>query len=67
MTAGEIGQWRDRTLIWFEELKQEPMIEPEHITGADVQVFIDQAAEEIMRTLKVWKSPVGERTSDEGR
>lgn len=67
MTAGEIGQWRDRTLIWFEELKQEPMIEPVHITGADVQVFIDQAAEEIMRTLKVWKSPVGERTSDEGR
>lgn len=64
VTAEEVRQWRDRTLIWSEELKQEPMIEPVHITGADVQVFVDQAAEGVMRTLEAWKSPVGEHTSD---
>ena len=64
LTAEEIGQWRDRTLIWFEELKQEPMIEPVHITRAAVKGFIDQAAEEIMKTFKAWQSPDKERTSD---
>ena len=66
ITAEEIRQWRHRTLTWFGELKQEPMIELVHITGADVQVFIDQAAEEIASTFRAWKSPVGEHTSNEG-
>jgi hypothetical protein len=57
LTAEEIRQWRDKTLIWFEELKQEPMIEPVHITDEMVRVFIDQAAEEVLRAFKEWKTP----------
>jgi hypothetical protein len=53
LTAEEIRQWRDRTLVWFEELKQEPMIEPVYITYRDVEAFIDQAACEARRTFAV--------------
>jgi hypothetical protein len=63
LTAEEIGQWRDRTLVWFEELKQEPMIEPVYITYADVEAFIDQAAHETMRAFAALnlKHDAGER------
>ena len=63
LTAEEIGQWRDRTLVWFEELKQEPMIEPVYITYADVEAFIDQAAHETMRAFAAFnfEHDAGER------
>jgi hypothetical protein len=63
LTAEEIGQWRDRTLFWFEELKEEPMIEPVYITYADVEAFIDQAAHETMRTFAAFslRQDAGER------
>jgi hypothetical protein len=55
VTAEEIREWRDRTLIWFEDLKPGPMIEPVHITGADVLNFVDRAADEIVTTFKAWR------------
>lgn len=45
LTAKEIELWRDRTLDWFEKLKQEPGIEPVYITYTDVYTFIDRAAD----------------------
>jgi hypothetical protein len=56
LTAGEISQWRDRTLIWFEKLKQEPMIEPVHITIPNVNNFIDKAIGEMAKFFKGWES-----------
>jgi hypothetical protein len=53
LTAEEIRQWRDRTLVWFGELKQEPMIEPVTITYRDVEAFIDQTAHETRRAFAV--------------
>jgi hypothetical protein len=47
LTAKEIELWRDRTLDWFEKLKQEPGIEPVYITYADVCAFIDWAANRV--------------------
>lgn len=56
LTAGEIGAWRDKTLIWFEKLKEEPLIEPVYITTGDVNVFIDRAARAITQTFAAWRS-----------
>jgi len=54
LTAEEIGHWQHRTLIWFEELKQEPMIKPVYITTLVVHTFIDKAVAEIAKTLEAW-------------
>ena len=56
LTAEEIRQWRDRTLHWYGGLKEEPGIEPTYITGEDVQGFIGQAAEMIVKCFTAWKS-----------
>ncbi len=58
LTAGEIGLWRDRTLDWFETLKEEPKIEPVHVTDADVRAFIEQAATAIHSRIEGWRSAV---------
>jgi len=58
LTAEEIGRWRDQTLDWFEKLKEEPKIEPVHITDADVQDFIDRAVGMIDRYFAVWQAAV---------
>ena len=56
LTGEEIKRWRDRTLRWFEELKEEPGIEPVHITDNDIQIFIDQAGEMVTRYFTAWKA-----------
>ena len=58
LTGEEIKQWRDRTLKWFEELKEEPGIEPLYITDDDVQMFIDQAREMVTNCFTAWKARV---------
>ena len=51
-------RWRDRTLDWFEKLKQEPGIEPVYITYADVCTFIDWAAD---RVGSCFADPISDR------
>jgi hypothetical protein len=55
LTANEIARWRDRTLDWFESLKQEPMIEPAYITAALVQAFVLDMASTLAPYLCEWK------------
>jgi hypothetical protein len=55
LTADEIARWRDRTLDWFESLKQEPMIEPAYVTAALVQAFILETAGTLAPYLREWK------------
>jgi hypothetical protein len=55
LAADEIARWRDRTLNWFESLKQEPMIEPVYITAAVVQAFVLETANMLAPYLREWK------------
>lgn len=57
LTGAEIDGWRDRTLRWFTELKQEPGITPQYITGPMVQDFISAAAEHVGTHLRQWGVP----------
>ena len=56
LTSEEIKGWRDRVLKWFDEFKQEPLIEPIHITYEETLDFVNQSAEEITKIFKSWKS-----------
>jgi hypothetical protein len=47
LTAHEIHRWRQRTLDWFEKLKQEPGIVPQIITDQVVEDFIQDTAQRI--------------------
>jgi len=58
LTAEEIDQWRDRTLVWYEDPGHDPMIEPVYITRADTQTFIDRAVTEIARIFADLKRPL---------
>lgn len=51
LTAGEISLWQARTLRWFEELKEEPGVEPQHLTDEVVQAFMGRAAIHVASTL----------------
>ncbi len=44
LSAGEIDQWRSKTLHWFDEIMQEPKIVPRYITVTTVTAFIEDAA-----------------------
>lgn len=44
LSADEIDGWRQRTLDWFEKLKQEPGILPQFITDEVVADFIQSSA-----------------------
>jgi hypothetical protein len=55
LAADEIARWRDRTLNWFESLKQEPMIEPVYVTAAVVQAFVLETASMLAKHLSRWK------------
>lgn len=54
LTAEEISRWRDRTLIWFDQLKQEPKITPVYFTSTDVQLFIGHAAKKVIEFFKLY-------------
>ena len=41
LTSDEIGAWRDRTLKWFTETKQEPMVDLSVITMSLIDQYID--------------------------
>jgi hypothetical protein len=58
LTAQEIGQWRDRTLKWYEQQKSGPR-ETVFITYADTQDFVSQAAQVIAAYFAVWKTAIG--------
>jgi hypothetical protein len=47
LAAEEVTQWRDRTLLWYEDPRHEPGVEPVYITRMATQVFIERAATEI--------------------
>ncbi len=56
LSAPEIDLWRQRTLRWFDTLKQEPGITPTYITDAVVEGFIRQAVDEIGGTFSHWQN-----------
>jgi hypothetical protein len=51
LSADEIDGWRDHTLHWFDELKQEPRIVPQYITDDLTFDFIEQACREVSAFL----------------
>ena len=53
LSAGEIDQWRLRTLIWFHKTKQEPGIVPEIITDRVVADFIADAARRVQSMISI--------------
>jgi hypothetical protein len=56
LSASEIDGWRQRTLRWFDTLKQEPRITPTYITDAVVEDFIGQALDEVGDKFSQWQS-----------
>jgi len=63
LTSEEIRGWQERTLNWFEKLKEEPGIVPVYITGEVIEDFIQQAVAMSNKYLTMWKAkgnlPVG--------
>lgn len=55
LTAEEIGQWRARTLGWYEDPKHQVLEEPVYIGGADVEAFATEAAQAIVADFRKWK------------
>ena len=43
LTGEEIRGWQERTLNWFDKLKEEPKIEPVYLTLEIVHNFVEQA------------------------
>jgi len=58
LTAGEIGQWRDRTLVWFDHVKEEPRIIPTYITDTMVATFIEETVVALHDTFDTWDMPL---------
>lgn len=58
LTAAEIGQWRDRTLVWFDLLKEEPRITPTYITDMIVATFIEETVAALHDTFDTWDMPL---------
>jgi len=56
LTADEIGRWRDRTLHWFHEMKEEPGVEPRYILRPHVDEFIITTTERIRTLFESWRS-----------
>jgi hypothetical protein len=56
LTCGEITQWRDRVLKWFDDTGKEPKIEPVYISYEETLRFIERAAAEIKSVLEDWKA-----------
>lgn len=52
LEADEIDRWRERTLNWFEKLKQEPRIVPQIITDKVVGEFIIATAQRLKPFLQ---------------
>ena len=61
LTAEEIELWQQRTLDWFDKLKEEAGIKPLYITLADVRAFVERAAETTIRQFANWRSEAGPR------
>jgi hypothetical protein len=57
LTAGEITQWRDRTILWFDDPKHNPLAEPVYITRVDTQDFIEWASNVIAGLLAEERTP----------
>jgi hypothetical protein len=56
LSADEIGRWRQRTLDWFDTLKQEPGVTPQYVTDSMVANFIVQAADEVAERFTKWRA-----------
>jgi hypothetical protein len=54
LIAQEIDLWRQKTLRWFNELKQEPKIVPQYITDSDVASYTHEAVEAIGQQFSTW-------------
>jgi hypothetical protein len=61
LTAEEIGQWRDRTLGWYDTCKHESMRTPVFLSSSEVEVFASEAAQTIAGHFRAWKANLAER------
>jgi hypothetical protein len=52
LTAEEIRGWQQRVLRWFDEIKEEPRIQPKYITEEIVLHFIDDAVRIILEWFR---------------
>jgi hypothetical protein len=57
LSADEIDRWREHTLHWFDELKQEPGIVPQYITDDLVHDFIERAVEAVSDFFSALRRP----------
>ena len=55
LTAQEVDLWRQRTLQWFDKLKQEPKIAPQNITDDDTASFMREAVAAIGQQFETWE------------
>ena len=55
LTAEEIGQWRSRTLGWYDDPEHAVLEEAAYITSADVEAFATKAARAIVAYFREWK------------
>jgi len=54
LTAQEVNLWRQKTLQWFDKLKQEPKIVPQYITDDDVASYMREAVTTIEQKFSTW-------------
>ncbi len=54
LTRGEIDRWRERTLRWFTELKEEPGVQPWYLTDQVVGDFVGRAAVHVAGWFERW-------------
>ena len=54
LNASEIDPWRQRTLNWFDILKNDPHITPIYITDPMVEQFIPEAVDKIADKFTQW-------------
>jgi hypothetical protein len=61
LRAAEIDGWRDRTLRWFGELKQEPGVTLQYFTDAMAQDFIHTASQQLAAKFEQWDAQAPDR------
>jgi hypothetical protein len=61
LTAGEIGQWRARTLGWYDDPAHAVPEEPAYMTSGDVEAFAAEAAQTIAGYFRQWRADLASR------
>ena len=54
LTGAEIRSWQERTLKWFDSLKEEPKLKPVYLTLEIAHNFVEQAVEMTAKHFASW-------------